>query len=46
LVIGFDFSKAVLCDMMENEIETLETHGRSVIVPVSIFEIMTIKLSN
>lgn len=41
---GFDFQKAYLCDLMENQLTELETHGRTIKLPVGNFEIITIKL--
>ncbi len=37
------FSKAYLCDLMENELEALEFNDNKVTVPVSNFEIITLK---
>lgn len=40
---GFDFSKAYLCDLMENNIEELAVTNNTVTVPVKNFEIITLK---
>lgn len=40
---GFDFEKAYVCDLMENELYALEKNGRSVNVHVGNFEIVTLK---
>ena len=45
LHFGFDFKRATLCDLMENDISPLEAVGRSVTLPVKNFEIVTLKLS-
>lgn len=37
------FEKVYLCDMLENELEELEFDGKSVTIPVSNFEIVTLK---
>ena len=39
------FSGAYLCDLMENEIQKLEFDGCSVTVPISNFEIVTLKFT-
>ena len=44
LNFGFDFEKAVLCDMMEREIAPLQKQGRSVPVSLHNFEVATLKL--
>ncbi len=41
---GFDFQKAYLCDLVENQLSELETYGRTIKLPVGNFEIVTIKL--
>lgn len=43
LTVNPGFTKAYLCDMMENELEELAFDGRTVTVPVKNFEIHTIK---
>lgn len=43
ITVGFDFEKAYVCDLMENEIFELEKCGRSVNVRVGNFEIVTLK---
>lgn len=43
LTVHPGFTKAYLCDMMENELEELPFDGRTVTVPVKNFEIHTIK---
>lgn len=45
LDFGFDFEKAYICDLLENEIQELEVDGRSIQIPVHNFEIVTIKLT-
>lgn len=45
LSFGFDFKSAVLCDLMENELEKLEVVDNTVTLPVKPFEIVTIKLN-
>lgn len=45
LSFGFDVKSAVLCDLMENEIEKLEVTDNTVTLPVKPFEIVTIKLN-
>lgn len=40
---GFDFKKAYLCDLLENEETELQSDGRTVTVPVKPFEILTLK---
>lgn len=44
LTFGFDVKSAVLCDLMENEIEALEVVDNTVTLPVKPFEIVTIKV--
>ena len=41
---GFDVKKAYICDMLENEISEVTVENNSVTVPVSNFEIVTLKL--
>ena len=43
LTAGFDFKRAVLCDLMENEVQALEADGRTVKLPVLPYEILTVK---
>ncbi len=43
LTAGFDFKRAVLCDLMENEVQPLENDGRNVTLPIKPYEILTIK---
>ena len=40
----FDIKEAYIADLMENEETKLEISGRSVCVPVSNFEIVTLKI--
>ncbi len=44
LTFGFDVSSAVLCDLMENEIEPLAVENNSVTINVKPFEIVTVKV--
>ena len=44
LTPGFDCTRAVLCDLLENELEELPVENGVVSVPVKNFEIVTIKL--
>ncbi len=44
LTFGFDVSSAVLCDLMENEIEPLAVENNSVTLNVKPFEIVTVKV--
>ena len=44
LTFGFGVKSAVLCDLMENEIEVLEVVDNTVTLPVKPFEIVTIKV--
>ena len=44
LTAGFDFRKASVCDLLENEEYALTVSGRSVTLPVKPFEIVTLKL--
>ncbi len=46
LSFGFEIKKAVLCDLMENEIEVLEIKDNSISIPVKPFEIVTIRVDN
>ena len=41
---GFAFAQAVLCDLMENELETLCVQDGAILVPVRNFEIITVKI--
>ena len=43
--IGFDFSKAYICDLEENELTELVTEGRSLSLTVKPFEIITLKFT-
>ena len=43
ITVADGFGKAYLCDMLENEIEELEFNGSQVKIPVSNFEIVTLK---
>ena len=45
LKFGFDVKRAVLCDLLENELEELEISENSVTLPVKPYEIVTIKLN-
>lgn len=42
--LGFDFSKAYICDLMENVIEEIKADGRKITVPVKNYEIVSLKL--
>lgn len=42
---GFDIAEAVLCNLMEEEIQALPIAGNSVTVPVKPFEIMTLRIT-
>ena len=44
LRFGFTPSRAVLCDMLENELEDLPLEGSSLTVPLKNFEILTLKI--
>lgn len=44
LTLGFDYSRAALCDLMENELEPLEIRDGVITLPVKPFEIITVKL--
>ena len=44
LKVGFEFTSAYLCDMLENEIKELEVRGDEIILPLKNFEIATIKI--
>ena len=44
ITFGFDIKEAYIADLMENEETKLEISGRSVCVPVSNFEIVTLKI--
>ena len=44
LKTAFDFKEVCLCDMLENDIEKLETQGNEVKVPVKNLEIVTLKI--
>ncbi len=43
LTVADSFSKAYLCDLMENEVKELAFNDNKVVVPVSNFEIITLK---
>ena len=43
VTVAPDFQKAYLCDLMENELQQLELGGNAVTLPVSNFEIITLK---
>ena len=43
VTVADGFKAAYLCDLMENEFEKLELNGNAVTVPVSNFEIVTLK---
>ena len=45
ITVADGFSKAYLCDLMENELSELDFDGKSVTVPVSNFEIVTLKFA-
>lgn len=45
VTVAEGFKKAYLCDLMENEIEQLELSDNKVTVPVSNFEIITLKFT-
>ena len=44
LTFGFELASVWLCDMMENEIQSLPTDGRCVSVSMKPFEIVTLKV--
>lgn len=44
LTFGFDISRAVICDLMENEIEEIAVVDNSITLPVKPFEIITVKV--
>jgi len=44
LTPGFSFETAVLCDMLENELEELPVENGVITVPVKNFEIVTLKI--
>ena len=44
LEFGFDFSKAYICDLMENTIEEIKAEGRKITLPVKNYEIVSLKL--
>ncbi len=44
LTAGFDIQKASICDLLENETETLSANGNKITLPVKPFEIITLKL--
>ena len=43
ITVADGFTKAYLCDLMENELEELSFDGHSVTIPVKNFEIITLK---
>lgn len=45
ITVANGFSKAYLCDLMENVVEELDFDGNTVTVPVKPFEIITLKFS-
>lgn len=45
ITLGFDFKKAYLCDMLENNISLLDVDGKTVSVPVKNYEIVTLKFT-
>ena len=44
LEAGFEFEQAYLCDMLENELDILQTEGRRIHLEVGNYEIVTIKI--
>ena len=44
ICFGFDINKVELCDMMENSLEELDTHNRTVHLDFGAFEIHTLKV--
>lgn len=44
ITLGFDFEKAYICDLTENELAELEKDGRSLILTAKNFEIITLKI--
>ena len=44
LEAGFEFEQAYLCDMLENELDILQTEGRRIRLEVGNYEIVTIKI--
>ncbi len=45
LCVPKDFTKAAICDMLENEVETIAINDGKVTFPLSNFEIVTLKFS-
>lgn len=45
VTVADGFNRVYLCDLMENDIEELELNGNKVTVPVSNFEIITLKFT-
>lgn len=41
---GFDFTSAVLCDLLENEQQPLAVEGDEILLPLGNFEIATVKI--
>lgn len=46
LRFGFDVQEAYICDLMENELETVYVQENSITIPVKNFEIVTLKIRN
>ena len=44
ILLGADFKKAYLCDLLENEIKEIPISNHSLPVEISNFEIVTVKL--
>ena len=44
LTFGFDFKKAYICDMLENEIKEIAANGRTITLDLGNFEIVTVKV--
>ena len=43
ITVADGFKEAYLCDMLENELEKLEFSGNSVKIPVTNYEVVTLK---
>lgn len=44
ITLGFDFERAYICDLQENEIDELEPKGREISLNFGNFEIITVKI--
>jgi alpha-mannosidase len=45
LVLGFEVERAVMCDLLERDIETLRIEGNAIVLPYRPFQIISIKVS-